>query len=124
MKKLTLLFAATLLLLLTSTSWALTSSLGVGRTATTSQISCLITTTVIDAADSDRWMAYFESRDASNTVYICYAATCTTALAAFELAAASTGSRASFSIPNEYVGAMSCISVGGTVTLQFTEIKQ
>ena len=124
--RLALLVSILSLLLLSTSSEAAVSTFGEGRNTSTDQISCLVTSSVIDAADRERWMAVFESRDVTNPTYICYTATCTVAGAVFELSAGTANSKgkASFSIPYEWTGAISCISVGGTVVLQFTEVKQ
>ena len=92
-----------------------------GSYAAVTQVSCLVTTTTIDARDAFRVLAAMQSEDTTNPVWICPAATCTVTTG-WQLAPGTANSFNSVSWDfDQSRSAYSCISTGGTVVINYEE---
>lgn len=86
------------------------------------QVSCLTTTTAIDVADSGRLTFAIQNIDATNFVWVCFAATCTSTTGLkLEDATADGVNGIGASFAYEWTGPMSCIADTATSIITFFE---
>ncbi len=88
------------------------------------QVSCLTTTTVIDAADVLRVSMLVQTEDTTNFVHVCLTTTCTAITGTKLLAGSASSTPFIFTEFNEYQGPISCIADTGTVIVNYVELKR
>ena len=111
----------TLVILILMAGYAYAQS-DVGRNATSEQVSCATSTTSISTGNAKRITAVIQSEDTSNPVWVCPKTSCTTSTG-IKLAPGTTNGNNFVAFENsEWIGPITCISTGSTVTVNFIEV--